>query len=136
MTRDDLAVVSRMFACWAADDLEGILACVHPNLEWRSTLDSRVYEGHDGLREVFTRWRRGAEQLEVPLQRAVEVSPGQILAVGRVRVLRAGRGFADSPGIWVLHMESGRIRRAEAFRSERDARQAIRRTAGSVPTSA
>ena len=136
MTRDDLAVVSRMFGCWGADDLEGILACVHPEIEWHSTLDSCVYRGYDGVREVFDRWRTHGEQLEVPLQRAVEVAPGRILAVGRVRVMRSGRGMADSPGIWLLDLEGGLIKRAEAFQSEREARQAIRQSPGSVPMGA
>ena len=136
MTRDDLAVVSRLFACWGADDLEGVLACVDPDVEWRSTIDSRAYRGHDGMRQVFGRWRGPGEQLEVPLQRVVEVAPGQILAVGRIRVMRPGRGLADSPGIWLLQMEGGRIKRAESFRSEREARQAIRCAPGSVATGA
>jgi ketosteroid isomerase-like protein len=136
VTRDDLAVVSRMFACWGDDDLEGILSCVDPDIEWHSTIDSRPYRGHDGMREVFERWRAGGEQLEVPLQRAVEVAPGRVLAVGRVRVLRSGRGFADSPGIWLFHVERGRITQAETFRSEREARQAIRRSADGVTSGA
>lgn len=132
MTRDDLAVVSRMFACWGADDLEGMLACADPDLEWSSAADGRVYRGHDGVREFFSRWRTRGERLELPLQRAVEVTPRRVLAVGRVRVLRSGRGFADSPGIWVIDTDGERITHAAAFRSEHEARQAIRRSADGV----
>jgi ketosteroid isomerase-like protein len=125
-----------MFACWGNDDLEGILSCVDPDIEWHSAIDSRAYRGHAGMREVFERWRGMGDQLEVPLQRVVEVSPGQILAVGRIRILRPGRGLADSPGIWLLHTQDGRVKRAEPFHSEREARQAIRRKSGNVPSGA
>ncbi len=125
-----------MFACWAADDLEGMFGCVDPDFEFRSATDGNLYKGRDGLREFYERWRDRGERLEIPLQRAVEVSPGRILAVGRVRVLQSGRGFADSPGIWVMQVEHGRLIRAEAFRTEREARQALRRLPGSVPSGA
>ena len=126
MTRDDLAVVSRMFACWGEGDLEGMLACVDPELVWHAAADGRVYNGHDGVREFFALWRSAGQRLEVPLQRAIEVAPGRILAVGRLRLMRPGRGLADSPGVWVFHMSEGQVTRIESYRSEREAAQALR----------
>jgi ketosteroid isomerase-like protein len=125
VTRDDLAVVSRMFACWGDQDLEGILECVDPELEWRTAADHRVYRGHDGVREFFRRRQSDTERLEVPLQRVAEVGPGRILAVGRLRVMRPGRGLADSPGVWIFHVRGGRITHIHAYASERDAMEAL-----------
>jgi ketosteroid isomerase-like protein len=125
VTRDDLAVVSRMFGCWGEGDLEGMLACVDPELEWRAAADRRLYKGHDGVREFFGRWRGARQRLEVPLQRAVEVAPGRILAVGRLRMTQPGRGLADSPGVWLFFVEAGFITRIQSFRSEREAIEAL-----------
>lgn len=126
MTRDDLAVVSRLFARWSAGDLEGVLSCLDPELEWRAAADGRLYKGHDGAREFFRRWQDEGQQLEVPLQRAIEVAPGRILVVGRLRVLRPGRGLADSPGVWGHHVENGVVTRIQSYPSEREAIDALR----------
>ena len=125
MTRDDLAVVSRMFEGWAAGDLEAMLECADPDLEWHAAIDGRLYRGHEGVREYFAR-RREEGRLEIPLQRAVEVAPGRILAVGRLRMLRPGRGLADSPGVWAFYVSERRITRIEAHASEREAIAALR----------
>jgi ketosteroid isomerase-like protein len=125
VTRDDLAVVSRLFACWGEGDLEGMLACADPDLEWLAAADGRLYRGHGGVREFFIRWREGAQRLEVPLQRAIEVTPGRILAVGRLRLTRPGRGLADSPGVWIFDVDCGQVTRICSYRSEREAMQAV-----------
>jgi ketosteroid isomerase-like protein len=135
VTRDDLALVSRMFACWAAGDLEGMLECVDPELEWRAAADGRLYRGHDGVREFFVRWRSAGQRLEVPLQRAAEAAPGRILVVGRLRLTRPGRGLADSPGVWAFHVSEGRITLIESYSSEREATRALL-SSGALPTSA
>jgi ketosteroid isomerase-like protein len=125
MTRDDLAVVSRMFACWAAEDLPGILDCVSPELEWVTAADGKLYSGHEGVREFYSTMRANGQRLEVPLQRTAEVRPGRILAVGRVRLVRPGHGLADSPGVWVFDIRDGKIAGIHSHASERDALEAI-----------
>jgi ketosteroid isomerase-like protein len=114
-----------MFACWGDQDLEGLLECVDPALEWRTAADRRLYRGHDGARDFFRRWQANGEKLEVPLQRMVEVAPGRVLAVGRLRLLRPGRGLADSPGVWLFHITGGRITHIHAYPSEREAMEAV-----------
>jgi hypothetical protein len=114
-----------MFACWAAEDLEGMIACSDPALELHAAADGRLYKGHAGVREFFARWQDDGQHLEVPLQRAVELAPGRILAVGRLRLIRPGRGLADSPGVWAVHVEGGKIKFGQGHRSERDAIQAL-----------
>jgi ketosteroid isomerase-like protein len=114
-----------MFACWGDEDLEGLLACVDPELEWRTAADGRLYKGHDGARAFYTRWRASRGRLEVPLQRTVEVAPGVVLAVGRLRLMRPGRGLADSPGVWLFRVNGGRVTHIHAYRSEREAMEAL-----------
>src|SRR2546423_13606551 len=97
MTRDDLAVVSRMFAAWADEDLEGMIDCVDPGLDWHAAADGRHYKGHEGVREFFGRMRANGQRLEVPLQRPAEVRPGCILAAGRRGLGRPGDGRARPP---------------------------------------
>ena len=77
------------------------------------------------MREFFIRWREGAQRLEVPLQRATQVAAGRILAVGRLRLTRPGRGLADSPGVWIFDVDCGRITRIQSFQSERAAMQSL-----------
>jgi ketosteroid isomerase-like protein len=125
MTRDDLAVVSRMFACWAAEDLEGMLECVSPKLQWVTAVNGKLYKGHEGVREFYGTMRANGQRLEVPLQRTAEVRPGVILAVGRLRMVRPGHGLADSPGVWAFHVKDGKITRIQSYPSERDALEAV-----------
>ena len=102
-----------------------MLGIVDPALEWHSAADGKLYKGHEGVREFFNHWQEVGERLEVPLQRTVELAPGQILAVGRLRLMRPGRGLADSPGVWIFHVSGGRITRIHAYRSEREAMEAV-----------
>jgi ketosteroid isomerase-like protein len=136
VTRDDLAVVSRMFACWASDDLEGMLECTDAELRWHAAVDGELYEGHDGVRRFFERGQANGQRIEAPLQRAIEVSPGRILVVGRVRLMRPGRGLADSPGVWAFHVQNGRITMIHAYRSESEAIEALKAARASDPVRA
>lgn len=112
-----------------------MLACSDPALEWHAAADGRFYKGHAGVREFFARWQQDGQRLEVPLQRASELAPGRILAVGRLRLIRPGRGLADSPGVWGFHVSGGKITRIEAYRSEREATGALQ-VSGALPTGA
>jgi ketosteroid isomerase-like protein len=105
-----------------------MLECVDPELEWRAAADGRLYRGHEGVREFFERQHR-EQRLDVPLQRAAEVGLGRVLAVGRLRALRPGRGLSDSPGVWAFYVSDGRITRIEAYGSEIAALAALRAVA-------
>jgi ketosteroid isomerase-like protein len=124
-----------MFACWAGEDLEGMLECADPSLEWHAAADGRLYKGHAGVREFFKRFQDDGQRLEVPLQRAIELAPGKILAVGRLRLMRPGHGLADSPGVWAFHVRRGKVIRIESYRSEREATEALK-AAGALATRA
>lgn len=102
-----------------------MLACADPDLEWLAAADGRMYRGHGGVREFFIRWREGPQRLEVPLQRATEVAAGRILAVGRLRLTRPGRGLADSPGVWIFDVDCGRVPRIRSYQSEHAAMQSF-----------
>lgn len=105
-----------------------MLECADPELEWRAAADGRLYRGHEGVREFFER-QSAAQRLDVPLQRVREVGPGRVLAVGRLRVIRPGRGLSDSPGVWAFYVNDGRISRIEAHGTEREALAALRAVA-------
>jgi ketosteroid isomerase-like protein len=124
-----------MFACWSAEDLDGILECVDPQLRWRTAADGRLYRGHEGVRKFFARWRAEGQRLEVPLQRTFEVAPGHVLAVGRLRLIQPGRGLADSPGVWAFHVRDALITEIQSYRTEREATEALER-ARRLPASA
>jgi ketosteroid isomerase-like protein len=115
-----------MFACWAAGDLDGMLECTDPGLVWHAASDGGLYEGHAGVRTFHARWQTNGQRLEAPLQRAVEISPGRILAVGRLRLMRPGRGLADSPGVWAFHVDGGRVTLIHAYRTESEAIEALK----------
>lgn len=117
-----------MFAAWAARDLESMLECADPELEWHAAADGRLYRGHAGVREFFE-WQSGPQRLEVPLQRVTQVAPGRLLAVGRLRLIRPGRGLSDSPGVWAFYVSGGRVTRIEAYGSEMAALAALRAVA-------
>ena len=122
-----------MFACWAAGDLEGMLEITDPGLVFHAS-DGALYEGHAGMRKFHARWQTNGQRLEAPLQRAVEISPGRILAVGRLRLMRPGRGLADSPGVWAFHVDGGRVTLIHAYRTESEAIEALK--AAPAPMSA
>ena len=52
---DTLAFLRRVYERFNARDIDGVLACVHADVQWANGQDGGYVQGHEGLRRYWTR---------------------------------------------------------------------------------
>src|SRR3954469_13531448 len=93
---DHAQLVRRFYAAWSADDVDGVLAVVHPDIEFRPILgvlyEKEGFHGHaemaEHVRQMHERW--DAFTGEVEMTREVD---GGLVAFVCLTGTRDGRSF-------------------------------------------
>jgi ketosteroid isomerase-like protein len=93
---DRRGLVRRFYECWSADDLDGMLAVLHPDIEFRPILgvlyEQEGFHGRDGmtahLRQMHARW----ETFEAEVELTREIGDG-LVAFVRLIAGSAGRSY-------------------------------------------
>jgi uncharacterized protein len=107
---------------------EVIAQACDPNIEWvedPQRADSRVYHGHDGVRESFERWLEQWDEYAGEAERFIDCGD-DVLVVGRER----GRGRASGASVtsrifFVYTIRDGKIARYREFYDEHAALKAV-----------
>lgn len=115
----DEAAVWRWFDAFNSRDLEGMLACMHPNVDFHPLRLPGVigpYQGHEGLREWFSTLRRMSHEHRIELTETSFLGEGRVIAGGSLSP-------ADGTGqtsFWALErLEAGLIVSARHHLSNR-----------------
>jgi ketosteroid isomerase-like protein len=93
---DHEALVKRFYEAWSANDVEGVLATVHPDIEFRPILgvlyEQEGFHGHEEMalhvRQMHERW----DDFRGEVERTVEADGGLVAFVCLTGV-QDGRGF-------------------------------------------
>jgi ketosteroid isomerase-like protein len=124
----NIEIVREAIARWNEGDLEGFVARLDPEVEWRTSGlypgVEPVYRGHDGFRRFWRDFHEAWETLSMEIIEAVEVRDRVAFsfhfdATGRDGV-RAGRDQAS-----VGTIRNGLLWRIENYASWDDARDAL-----------
>ena len=112
-----VAVVKRWFEAWNDGDLEGMLACMHPNIEFRPLMPrGALVAGHDGFRA----WRReriaGTSDLQMECDETQPLDSARVLVRGEIRISRKDRSGIDFTAIYTVR--DGLIVSAEQYLSD------------------
>src|SRR6185295_3147509 len=105
----DEATVRRWFDAFNSRDLEGMLACMHPHVDFHPLRlhglgDS--YEGHRGVSEWFAGLQEMEHHHRVELAQASAVGSQRVIAAGAL----TGAGPAGPTSFWALtRFEAGLI---------------------------
>lgn len=101
------AIVSRSVDAFNARDIDGMLACLHADVDVHplraSGVDGRCH-GHDGVRRWFSQLARLHDEHHIVLTDIHDLDDGHTLATGTLRL--AGAVAAIAP-VCVLHRVSG-----------------------------
>lgn len=109
---DELAFLRRVYERFNARDIDGVLACVHADVQWANGQDGGYVHGHDGLRRYWTRqWAMIDPHVE-PMDFSV-ASDGEIVVAIRqtVRDLSGKLLVDDKKVSHVFRLEDGLIKR-------------------------
>jgi ketosteroid isomerase-like protein len=90
--QEDVELVRRIVEALNRGDVDGMLACMHPDFEWRPLETSpvaRVYRGHEQVRHYIEDWLSTFESVRLELD-----DPGEVgdCVVATIRGRARGRG--------------------------------------------
>lgn len=97
----DEATVRRWFDAFNSRDLEGMLACMHPHVDFhplRLPGLSDSYEGHRGISEWFAGLRKMEHHHRVELTQTSAVGSRRVIAAGTL----TGADAAGPASFWAL----------------------------------
>ena len=87
-------VVRRFYACWNAEDLDGVLATFDEDAEFRPILvpllTREIYRGHGDIARWFTELRERWAEFKVDCEQIVEVGDGVVAIIRLVATDGAG----------------------------------------------
>jgi hypothetical protein len=95
------SLISKVYSAFNKRDLEGVLVYFHPDVHWPNGWEGGYVDGHNGVRDYWTRQWKELDPTVVPLstkvledgrvevevQQTVKDVKGQLLADGKVRHL-------------------------------------------------
>jgi len=129
MASEQIATVRRALSLWSEGDLEGFLAILDPEIEWRTSglylgMDP-IYRGRDGFRKFWRDFHDLWQRISMELREAVEEGDRLAFsfrfdAIGRDGV-RAARDQAC-----VVTVRDGLLVRNENYASWEEALDALR----------
>jgi ketosteroid isomerase-like protein len=107
------ALVERMFEAFALGDERGVLALVHPEIEFfgpTATVlnEGKCYRGHGGIRRYLQDAARLWRRLELTPATFREVGH-HVVVIGRVRAQAWDGLELDTPAAWVWRVQDGRV---------------------------
>lgn len=115
----DEATVRRWFDAFNSRDLEAMLACMHPHVDFHPVPlhgPSDAYRGHRGVSEWLDELRRMEDHRRVELAQTSSVGTGRVIAAGTL----SGGDPAAPASFWALErLERGLIVAARHHLSDR-----------------
>lgn len=136
VSSENVAIVRAVFEGGATTSKEAILSALpelvpalfHPDAEWIEAperVDSKIYRGHEGIRDSFERWLDQWEEYRVMVQR-YEDHGDQVLVVAHESGEGRGSGAPSEATVYsVLAFRDGKIIRYREFYDEEAARASI-----------
>jgi ketosteroid isomerase-like protein len=129
MSQENVELVVRAHQL-SRSDPEAFFSVCDPGIEWdvsRFMPESRVYYGHDGVREFWRSWVGTWDDFDFQLEQAVDAGGDQVVA----DVHQVGTGRGSGVGVelrfgQVWTVRNGRIVRFRAFPSFEEALEALR----------
>jgi ketosteroid isomerase-like protein len=129
MSQENVNVVKNLFAAAAAMDKDDLVRALpglipqiaDPDIEWiedPARADSRVYRGHAGVLDSWTRWLEQWDEYETEVER-VEEAGDDVFVVARERARGESSGATVSSRIYVvISMRDQKITRWREFYEE------------------
>jgi ketosteroid isomerase-like protein len=131
MSEENVETVRRAHAAWEADDLDGFLAELHPQVEWHPSIERAVegrattYLGHEGASRAWEEYRGEAfGKLTAEIEEIRDLG-NSVLLLGRFSVTgRTTRIELDTEVGQVFTFRDGKIASSQDYMSHREALEA------------
>jgi ketosteroid isomerase-like protein len=120
-SRAETTVIERLFEALNQNDPEGVLALLHPRVEWSPTVWSGepMYRGEEGVHLWLSQFGEELEHLDIQV-RETELRGNRGAVRGIVFDTRGAQTFAVEVS-WSFELEDGLVRRGRAHGSWEEA---------------
>lgn len=134
MSRENVAIVRRLYEAVACRHGATVLAIYDPEVEWDHSHNEAVvglmggrtvFRGHEGVREWSREWYEAWENVDAELEELIDAGEHVVVVLnyrGRGRASGAEVQFTHLAGVFTLN--EGRVVRAAWFRAREEAVQA------------
>lgn len=114
MSRENVEIARRSFDRLAAMDLDGFLATLADDVEWRPAQALRDYRAHAGVIEALDDWSESWERWELELLDAIDGEGDKVVLVQRTRGKARGSGVEVEQRYYaVCSIRDGKVARME-----------------------
>jgi ketosteroid isomerase-like protein len=129
---DQIEVVRRFHDGWIAEDLDGVLECIHPDMEFDWS-ESRapfrgIYRAHDGMRRYWDDMREAFDWFRPEIDEVLDCGDGHLVTPTTVRGRARASGIElDARGAVLWSLRDGKIVRGKLFQTTEQALKAAGR---------
>jgi ketosteroid isomerase-like protein len=120
MRQETLDLISEGVAAFNAGDLEGMLAPIHPEIEFqpvRAVLEGTVYRGHEGFRRWLVDMAEDWSEFRIDVVDIRPLDDDRVLVHARLHARGSASGIElDAPGAWLCDLRDGLIARIRFYR--------------------
>jgi ketosteroid isomerase-like protein len=127
MSRANVEAFKRSIEAYNRKDVEGLLAGLDTEVEWRPVLPvvlggrTTVYRGHDGIREMLRDLDEILEERHLDFSEIHDVG-NRVVAVGRLTIRGRASGVpTESPFGWLGEFSNGKATRIRTYLSPDEA---------------
>jgi len=128
MSQDNVELVRRVFAAFAARDIEAIAPLLDPELEVRPAIagapEGVVYRGREGMRDFWREIDAAWDEFLIEPQEFRDLG-AKVLVLGRAHARGGESGIVlDTTGGWLAEVRAGLLIRFQSFTSRAAALEA------------
>jgi ketosteroid isomerase-like protein len=98
-----------LYAAFNARDVEGVLAAMHPDVDWPNGVDGGRIHGHSAVRDYWTRQWRVVDPRVTPVRVVTDEEGNAAVEVHQVVHDKAGVLLIDQTVRHAYHMRGGLI---------------------------
>jgi uncharacterized protein len=123
-------IVRGIVEAWNRGDLEDLLECLDPQIEWHvppMLPEKTVYHGHQGVRELWRSMRESFDPLQLVIEETVDAGD-RIMGLIAVRGRGKESGVAvESPSFgWLWSLMDRKVVRIDVYPNRAEALQAVK----------
>ena len=129
MSQENVEVVRRVSEAWQRDDFEGFLCLLDPDIKWLTATERElgtVYQGHEGVRELWNHWRTEFEDVWIETGEVRDLGGERVLRLAHIRFRGPASGIVvESQLALVQTLRDGKIVRSMDYLSHEEALKAV-----------
>jgi ketosteroid isomerase-like protein len=129
-SQENVEVVRRFYESWTKQDLEGVLDCAHPEIEfdWSASQApfGAIYMGHKGFRRWWAEHNDAWEKFRLEIVEIIECGDGRVITVTLVRGRGRVSGISiEGTGAVLWEVGDSKVLSAKLFQTRDEALEAV-----------